>query len=172
MRVDQERDLTKPLRWDMMADIYDALDIINPDVPYTGRDAKMNAITVSFNYAANKFYWKTDPFSEGGKELPCNIIYDKESEVDDNQSRNVNKLDLTIEHITADGKETGQTLKLGMQDALNVIRLIEGRLLKKYNINYMVMKSNDMGVEQLEKKYGSMQAVIEIEYVSADRWQL
>jgi len=152
LRVEQDRDNTITAREDMVLDIVDCFQVIKSEDGY-----KTDPITNEV--------WRVEELNI--HDLPANLVFDMESEVIDKGSNWRHKLNITLEHVTAEGIKTSNILNRGVQDMLKAFGLIHSRFVKKYNCPLPVkLLSTLKGVESEERTKGVMDAVIQVEYIT------
>jgi hypothetical protein len=170
VRIDEPRDESLLFRQDLVADILDALGYIKADTPLT-RSVRGVDKTVTFSCSPEVMYWRTDPFSDSGVSFPANILYDQTSDETDNGSQVEHHWELVFRHYNGDESQTAQTIKKGGQDILNLIMLIEPRIVDKYHVTSVRQGPSEIMVEKNDKKYGCIELVIKIVYKTG-RWTL
>ena len=155
-RVDDDIDTSLSVRENIVEDILDCLKDISKANGYN-LDVKSNMLN-----RVNEL-----DFSE----LPCNVVFDKESEDTGRPASWKHKLDIMIAYVSADGDDTTRTLNKGISDVYKAIGKIEDRFMAKYSTNYFMPKSTFKDLVEKDRDMGEMYAVISVEYVSP-RWEL
>ena len=155
-RVDDDIDTSLSMRENIIEDILDCLKDISVTNGYN-LDIKTNMLN-----RVNELDYS---------ELPCNIVFDKESEDSGRPASWKHKLDIVIAYISADGDDTTRTLNKGISDVYKAIGKIEDRFCAKYSTNLFMPKSTFKDLVEKDRDWGEMDATISIEYVSP-RWEL
>lgn len=162
LRVNGARDASLSVRDDLLEDLLDSLKQIKKNDSIT----LPNGNTYTFKTTPKlNIIWRTDPLQSS--DLPANILFDQDSEGDDNLSRVKHKVNLSVKHVARDGDKTSETLKSGVMDIMKCFHSIEAALVRKYNLPHGLRFLNStIGVEAEGSTNGAMEIVYEVTYMT------
>ncbi len=156
-RVETARDESLTIREDIMLDILDLMLLVGTDEKAKRTSPKTFDI------------WHSEDYNDN--ELPAISIYDTESSEDTPGGFTRHKLNVVLEFVGANGKDTSSQVNAGMQDMLAIIKKYEQSFYAKYRMEPMQVTGTTKGLESINKIRGAGDVTIEVPYKS-DPWSI